>query len=82
MLGISSRLILSDIIVPKYDLKEKIFGVFSHWVNDEKADLTRGLDDVFFAPHSRHTEVRREDIEKVPELEILSESEEAGSIYC
>jgi homoserine O-succinyltransferase len=64
--------------VPKYDLKEKIFGVFSHWVNDEKADLTRGLDDVFFAPHSRHTEVRRKDIEKIPDLEILSESEEAG----
>jgi homoserine O-succinyltransferase len=64
--------------VPKYDLKEKIFGVFSHWVNYENADLTRGLDDVFSAPHSRHTEVRREDIEKIPELEILSESEEAG----
>lgn len=64
--------------IPKYDLKEKVFGVFSHWVNDEKADLTRGLDDVFYVPHSRHTEERREDIEKVEELEILSESEEAG----
>jgi homoserine O-succinyltransferase len=64
--------------IPKYDLKEKMFGVFPHWLNDEKADLTRGLDDVFYAPHSRHTEVRREDIEKVSELEILSESEEAG----
>lgn len=64
--------------IPKYDLKEKMFGVFPHWVNDEKADLTRGLDDVFYAPHSRHTEVRREDIEKLKELEILSESEEAG----
>ncbi|MGN0144437.1 MAG: homoserine O-succinyltransferase [Clostridium sp.] len=64
--------------IPKYDLPEKMFGVFQHWVNDEKADLTRGLSDLFNAPHSRHTEVRREDIEKVKELEILSESEEAG----
>ena len=64
--------------IPKYDLKEKMFGIFSHCVNDEKADLTRGLSDIFKAPHSRHTEVKREDIEKVKELEILSESEEAG----
>ena len=64
--------------IPKYDLKEKMFGVFSHTVNDEKADLTRGLSDIFYAPHSRHTEVKREDIEKVPDIEILSESEEAG----
>ncbi|ETI88665.1 MAG: Homoserine O-succinyltransferase [Clostridium butyricum DORA_1] len=64
--------------VPKYDLDQKMFGVFSHWVNDEKADLTRGLSDVFNAPHSRHTEVKREDILKVKDLEILSESEEAG----
>jgi len=64
--------------IPKYDLKEKMFGVFSHTVNDEKADLTRGLSDIFYAPHSRHTEVRREDIEKNSDLEILSESEEAG----
>jgi len=64
--------------IPKYDLKEKMFGVFSHTVNDEKADLTRGLSDIFYAPHSRHTEVRRKDIEKNSDLEILSESEEAG----
>ena len=64
--------------IPKYDLKEKMFGVFSHTVKDEKADLTRGLSDIFYAPHSRHTEVKREDIEKVPDIEILSESEEAG----
>jgi len=64
--------------IPKYDLKEKILGVFPHWINDENADLTRGLDDVFFAPHSRHTEFRRKDIEEISELEILSESEEAG----
>ncbi|OPJ61571.1 homoserine O-acetyltransferase MetA [Clostridium chromiireducens] len=64
--------------VPKYDLKEKMFGIFLHRVNDEKADITRGLSDIFNAPHSRYTEVKGEDIEKVNYLEILSESEEAG----
>ena len=65
--------------IPKYQLKEKMFGVFQHNINDDKnAELTRGLDDKFYAPHSRHTEVKRKDIEKVPELEILSESDEAG----
>lgn len=64
--------------IPKYQLEKKMFGVFKHFINDRNADLTRGLDDVFYAPHSRHTEVRREDIEKVEELDILSESEEAG----
>lgn len=64
--------------IPKYQLEKKMFGVFKHFINDRNADLTRGLDDVFYAPHSRHTEVRREDIEKVEELYILSESEEAG----
>ncbi len=65
--------------IPKYQLEKKMFGVFKHFINDRNADLTRGLDDVFYAPHSRHTEVRREDIEKVEELDILSESEEAGA---
>lgn len=64
--------------IPKYKLAEKMFGVFKHNILDEKAELTRGLDDVFNAPHSRHSEVRREDIIKVPELKILSESDEAG----
>lgn len=64
--------------IPKYQLEKKMFGVFKHFINDRNADLTRGMDDVFYAPHSRHTEVRREDIEKVEELDILSESEEAG----
>ena len=64
--------------IPKYQLKEKMFGVFQHYINDKNAELTRGLDDKFYAPHSRHTEVKRKDIEKVPELEILSESDEAG----
>lgn len=64
--------------IPKYELKEKMFGIFSHWSNDERADLTRGLDDVFYAPHSRHTEVKKEDIEKHSNLEILAESKDAG----
>ena len=65
--------------IPKYQLKKKMFGIFKHFINNKKnADLTRGVDDVFYAPHSRHTEVKREDIEKVSELEILSESDEAG----
>jgi homoserine O-succinyltransferase len=64
--------------IPKYGLKKKVFGVFSHGVNNKKSKLLRGFDDTFYAPHSRHTEVRREDIEKISELEILSESKEAG----
>jgi len=64
--------------IPKYPLEEKMFGVFPHTVNKKYVKLFRGFDDVFYVPHSRHTEVRREDIEKVPELEILSESEESG----
>ncbi|WP_216827834.1 homoserine O-acetyltransferase MetA [Alkalihalobacterium elongatum] len=65
--------------VPKYPLEKKMFGVFAHHVNNQmNVKLLRGFDDVFLAPHSRHTEVRREDIEKVPDLEILSESPEAG----
>lgn len=64
--------------IPKYELDRKMFGIFPHWSNDEKADLTRGLDDIFYAPHSRHTEVKKEDIEKHSELDILAESEEAG----
>ncbi|GAB2676226.1 homoserine O-succinyltransferase [Paenibacillus thermoaerophilus] len=64
--------------VPKYLLKEKLFGVFPHVVTKANVKLLRGFDELFFVPQSRHTEVRREDIERVPELEILSESEEAG----
>ncbi|WP_244835249.1 homoserine O-succinyltransferase [Clostridium sp. BJN0001] len=64
--------------VPKYDLKKKIFGVFKHWANYENDEITRGLNDVFYAPHSRHAKVKREDIEKVEELQILAESKEAG----
>lgn len=64
--------------IPKYQLEKKRFGVFKHYINDKNAELTRGLDDVFYAPHSRHTDVKRKDIQQVKDLEILSESDEAG----
>jgi len=64
--------------IPKYPLPRKMFGVFPHRVLDPLNGLMRGFDDVFFAPHSRHTEIRRADIERVPDLQILAESDEAG----
>lgn len=64
--------------IKKRHLDKKIFGVFSHKVNKINEDLTRGLDDVFYAPHSRHTETLKEDIQKVEKLDILAESGEAG----
>ena len=64
--------------VPKYLLPKKVFGVFPHRICRKYVKLMRGFDDLFYAPHSRHTEVRKQDIEKVPELEILAESPEAG----
>ena len=62
----------------KYQLAEKKFGVYEHHVMNRKVPLVRGFDDCFMAPHSRHTEVRTEDIRAVDELTILAESEEAG----
>lgn len=64
--------------VPKYNLSEKMFGVFKHVVLDKKNPIFRGFDDEFFVPHSRHTEIRRKDIEKVKGLKIISESDESG----
>ena len=64
--------------VPKYPLDKKMFGIFKHRVNNPEIPLFRGFDDDFSIPHSRHTEVRREDIERKPELDILAESEESG----
>lgn len=64
--------------IPKYPLDKKMFGVFPHTVTKKNVKLLRGFDDEFYVPVSRHTEVRREDIEKVSELEILSESKESG----
>lgn len=64
--------------IPKYPLSKKMFGVFLHKTTEKNVNLLRGFDDVFYVPHSRHTEVRRTDIEKDPRLKILSESEDAG----
>jgi homoserine O-succinyltransferase len=64
--------------IPKYPLPAKQFGVFPHRILRKHVKLLRGFDDVFFAPHSRHTEIRRADIEKVAGLDILAESDEAG----
>ena len=64
--------------VPKYDLPAKMFGVFRHTLREPSLQIFRGFDDEFYVPHSRHTEIRREDIRKVPELTLLSESEESG----
>jgi len=64
--------------VEKYSLDEKIFGVYAHTLTKQHTPLLRGFDELFFVPQSRHTEVLREDVEKVEELEILSESLESG----
>ena len=67
--------------IQKHPLPEKLFGVFEHRVEYKHPILLRGFDDVFMAPHSRHTTVLREDIEAVPELKIAAASDEAG-IYA
>ncbi|MDR1558473.1 MAG: homoserine O-succinyltransferase [Clostridiales bacterium] len=63
--------------IPKYPLPRKISGVFAHKAVAQ-SDLLRGMDDIFYVPHSRHTEIRRSDIERVPALQILAESEQSG----
>ncbi len=64
--------------IPKYPLEKKMFGVFEHFNNNPQCPIFRGFDDVFYVPHSRHTEVRSEDILKHPDLTLLSESEKSG----
>jgi homoserine O-succinyltransferase/O-acetyltransferase len=64
--------------VPKYDLSKKLFGVFKHYINEPQLPIFRGFDDIFYVPHSRHTEIHKDDILKVRDLKILSESPEAG----
>jgi len=64
--------------IQKYPLPEKKFGVFKHKADYKHAILLRGFDDEFWAPHSRHTTILREDIEATPGLKILASSEEAG----
>ncbi|TAJ14863.1 homoserine O-succinyltransferase [Marinilabiliaceae bacterium JC017] len=65
--------------LPKYELKEKLFGIFPHVVKNRQEPLMRGFDDIFYAPHSRYTEVRTEDIEKIGNLMLLSDSSMAGA---
>lgn len=64
--------------IPKYDLSEKMFGVFPHKAEVSNYPLLRGFDEVFSVPHSRHTEIKRIDIEKVRDLKILAASRESG----
>jgi len=64
--------------IKKYPLEKKLFGVFAHEVNEPAHELVRGFDEIFYAPHSRYTEIRKEDIDLMPDLEILASSREAG----
>ncbi len=64
--------------VPKYPLPKKMFGVFEHKLSNSKLPIFRGFDDLFYMPHSRHTEIRATDIEKVTALEIIASSADAG----
>lgn len=64
--------------IPKYELPEKLSGIFQHRILYPAHPILRGYDDYFWAPHSRYTEIRKADIDKVPQLEILAVSREAG----
>ena len=64
--------------VPKYQLPQKMFGIFPQYMSDNTLPIFRGFDDVFYMPHSRHTEIRKEDILKVPELTLIAESPMSG----
>lgn len=64
--------------VPKYELPEKVFGVFEHTHSNNLLPILRGFDDIFYMPHSRYTEVKAEDIRKVDQLDIIANSENAG----
>ena len=64
--------------IPKYPLETKMFGNFKHHIEHPESLLLRGFGDVFHCPHSRHTEVRREDIDKCDKLTVIAESYEAG----
>ena len=64
--------------IPKFPLDKKMFGIFRQHPLAPHLPIFRGFDDTFFMPHSRHTEIRREDIEKCPELTVIAESPESG----
>ncbi|MBO4373453.1 MAG: homoserine O-succinyltransferase [Bacteroidales bacterium] len=64
--------------VPKHALSQKMFGVFEHHMLEPLTPIFRGFDDIFYVPHSRHTEIREEDINKVSDIKILASSPQAG----
>ena len=64
--------------IKKHMMQDKMFGVFPHKLDKKTSNLFRGSDDIFYVPHSRHTTVYREDIEKEPRLKIIASSDEAG----
>lgn len=64
--------------IPKYPLQKKMFGIFETYPSDERLPIFRGFDDVFYMPHSRHTEIRTADIEQCSELQIVAQSPESG----
>jgi homoserine O-succinyltransferase len=64
--------------IPKYQLPQKMFGIFDHHISDSKLPIFRGFDDTFRAPHSRHTGILADDILKVPETELIAISDSAG----
>lgn len=64
--------------IPKYPLEKKMFGIFRQYTLQPQMPIFRGFDDVFFMPHSRHTEIRREDVDKCPDLSVIAESPESG----
>ena len=64
--------------IDKHLIKNKMFGVFEHRIDDKNSKILFGFKDGFKAPHSRHTTIYKEDIEKIPELEVVSESDKAG----
>ena len=64
--------------IPKHDTDEKVFGVFKHHVLEPLNPIFRGFDDVFYVPHSRHTEIWASDVDKVPEIKVLASSNDAG----
>ena len=64
--------------IQKYPMDKKLFGIYPHRADYKRSILLRGFDDMFWVPHSRHTTVQREDIERVPGLKIIASSEQAG----
>ncbi|MCR4641257.1 MAG: homoserine O-succinyltransferase [Lachnospiraceae bacterium] len=68
--------------IPKIALPEKLFGIYRHHVKHRSTPLVRGFDDIFYAPHSRHTTVSAEQVHNEKELKVLAESEIAGILLC